>query len=83
MRCQPAGVSTDCQIGLGKSFLHSKNDSCIPDSWCPSIVIVDKGKAKTLTTTTAQSDVYAFIFGQHGLMAGVDVQGSKITKIDR
>ncbi len=47
----------------------------------PSIVIVDKGKAKTLTTTTAQSDVYAFIFGQQGLMAGVGVQGSKITKI--
>ena len=49
----------------------------------PSIVIVDKGKAKALTTTTAQSDVYAFIFGQQGLMAGMGVQGSKITKIAR
>ena len=47
----------------------------------PSVVVVDTGKAKTLTTTTAREDVYAFIFGQKGLMAGVGLQGSKITKI--
>ena len=47
----------------------------------PSIVIVDEGMGKTLSTTTAQSGVYAFIFGQKGLMAGVGVQGSKITRI--
>ena len=47
----------------------------------PSIVIVDKGKAKSLSTTTAQEGVYAFIFGQKGLMAGMGIQGSKITKI--
>ena len=28
------------------------------------------------------SDVYAFTFGQKGLMAGLGLQGSKITKID-
>ncbi len=49
----------------------------------PSIVIVDAGKAKTLTTTTAKDDVYAFIFGQRGLMAGLGLQGSKITKIEK
>lgn len=48
----------------------------------PSIVVVDAGAAKSLTTTTAKSDVYAFIFGQKGLMAGVGLQGSKITKIN-
>ena len=48
----------------------------------PSIVIVDKGKAKSLTTTTLQDDVYAFIFDQRGLMAGLGLQGSKITKLD-
>ena len=37
---------------------------------------------KTLTTTTAKDDVYAFIFGQKGLMAGLGLQGSKITEID-
>ena len=48
----------------------------------PSIVVVDTGMARTLTTTTAQDDVYAFIFGQKGLMAGAGLQGSKITKIN-
>jgi lipid-binding SYLF domain-containing protein len=47
----------------------------------PSIVIVDAGRAKSLTTTTAKDNVYAFIFGQRGLMAGVGLQGSKITRI--
>lgn len=49
----------------------------------PSIVIVDKGKAKSLTTMTLQDDVYAFIFDQKGLMAGLGVQGSKITKLEK
>jgi len=47
----------------------------------PSIVVVDEGMARTMTTTTIQDDVYAFIFGQQGLMAGLGLQGSKITKI--
>ena len=47
----------------------------------PSIVIVDEGVARSLTTTTARKDVYAFIFNQKGLMAGLGLQGSKITKI--
>jgi lipid-binding SYLF domain-containing protein len=51
----------------------------------PSIVIVDKETAaafgKTATSTTLQSDVYAFIFSQKGLMAGLGLQGSKITRI--
>jgi lipid-binding SYLF domain-containing protein len=48
----------------------------------PSIVVVDAGVAKSLTTTTGKDDVYAFIFSQKGLMAGLGVQGSKITKIN-
>ncbi|MCZ6860968.1 MAG: YSC84-related protein [Alphaproteobacteria bacterium] len=47
----------------------------------PSIVIVDSGMAKTLTTETAKSDVYAFTFGQSGLMAGMGIQGTKVTKL--
>lgn len=46
----------------------------------PSVVVVDAGMAKTLTTTTGRSDVYAFIFSQKGLMGGLGVQGSKISK---
>src|SRR5215468_12407556 len=49
----------------------------------PSIVVVDEGKAKTLTTTTGRSDVYAFIFSQKGLMAGLGLQGSKISRIEK
>lgn len=47
----------------------------------PSVVVIDTGVARSLTTTTAREDVYAFIFGQQGLMAGIGLQGSKITKI--
>ena len=31
--------------------------------------------ALTMTTTTAKDDIYAFIFGQKGLMAGLGIQG--------
>lgn len=48
----------------------------------PSVVVVDEGLAKSLTTTTAQDDVYVFFFDQKGLMAGLGIQGSKISKID-
>ena len=49
----------------------------------PSIVVADEGIARTLTSTTLKSDVYAFIFDQKGLMAGIGLQGSKITKIKK
>jgi lipid-binding SYLF domain-containing protein len=48
----------------------------------PSLVVLDEGAAKSLSTTTLQSDVYAFIFSQKGLMGGIGIQGSKITKIE-
>jgi lipid-binding SYLF domain-containing protein len=47
----------------------------------PSVVLIDEGKAKTTTTTTMKDDIYAFVFGQKGLMAGLGIQGNKITKI--
>ncbi len=48
----------------------------------PSIVMVDEGMARTMTTTTLNDGVYAFVFGQKGLMAGIGLQGSKIDKIN-
>ena len=48
----------------------------------PSLVFVDEGVARTLTSTTARSDIYAFIFGQEGLMAGLGIQGTRIKSID-
>ena len=47
----------------------------------PSVVVVDKGAARSLTTTNLRSDVYAFVFDQRGLMGGIGIEGSKITKI--
>ncbi len=47
----------------------------------PTIVVVDEGMANALTTTTGKSGVYAFFFNQKGLMAGLGIQGSKITQI--
>src|SRR5947208_14155750 len=48
----------------------------------PSVVLVDKGMARSFTTDTMHSGIYAFTFDQRGLMAGLGVQGSKITRID-
>jgi lipid-binding SYLF domain-containing protein len=48
----------------------------------PSLVVLDKGFGKNLSTTTLQKGVYAFIFDQKGLMGGMGIQGTKITKIN-
>jgi lipid-binding SYLF domain-containing protein len=48
----------------------------------PSVVLVDEGMAKSLTTTTLKSDVYAFLYGQQGLMAGFGLQGQRIVKFE-
>jgi lipid-binding SYLF domain-containing protein len=47
----------------------------------PSIVVLDKGAAASLTSTTLTQDVYAIPFGQTGIMAGIGLEGSKITAI--
>jgi lipid-binding SYLF domain-containing protein len=48
----------------------------------PSLVVLDEGFGKNLSTTTLQKGVYAFIFDQTGLMAGMGIQGTKITRIN-
>ena len=49
----------------------------------PTVVLVDEGVAKNLSTSTLQDDAYAFIFNQQGLMAGVSIEGTKVSKIMR
>jgi lipid-binding SYLF domain-containing protein len=49
----------------------------------PTVVIVDAGVAKNLSTSTLKDDAYAFIFNQQGLMAGVSLEGTKISVIRR
>jgi len=49
----------------------------------PTVVIVDQGVARNLSTSTLKDDAYAFIFDQRGLMAGVSIEGTKISRINR
>jgi lipid-binding SYLF domain-containing protein len=49
----------------------------------PSIVVLDTGTARALTSSTIQNDIYAVFFDQRGLMAGLGLQGSKISRMDK
>ncbi len=49
----------------------------------PTVVVVDEGVAKNLSTSSLKDDAYAFIFSQQGLMAGVSIEGTKISRINR
>ena len=48
----------------------------------PNVVIVEKGMARSFSTATLHSGIYAFTFDQQGLMAGLGLQGTKIMRID-
>jgi lipid-binding SYLF domain-containing protein len=48
----------------------------------PTVVLVNAGIAENLSTSTLKDDAYAFIFDQKGLMAGVSIEGTKITKLN-
>ena len=62
---------------------HAYLDSS--DGWevgtAPSVVMVDKGAATGFSTSSLKDDIYVFFFDQEGLMAGLGLQGTKITKI--
>jgi lipid-binding SYLF domain-containing protein len=47
----------------------------------PTVVLVNEGMAKNLSTSTLKDDAYAFIFDQQGLMAGLTIEGTKISRI--
>jgi len=74
-------------FGYALFFLDQKSLDYLnkSDGWelgtTPNLVVVDKGVARELSTTTANSGIYAFIFNQKGLMAGISIEGSKITRI--
>jgi lipid-binding SYLF domain-containing protein len=46
----------------------------------PSLVVVDTGIARSLSTTTLNKGIYVFFFNQKGLMGGLGIQGTKITQ---
>jgi len=49
----------------------------------PSLVVVNEGVAKNLTTTTLKKDAYAFVSDQQGAMASLSIEGTKISRIKR
>lgn len=49
----------------------------------PTVVVVDEGVAKNLSSTTLKDDAYAYIFDQQGLMASLSIEGTKISRIKR
>ena len=65
-----------------KAVEHVETSSGFELGVGPSLVVVDAGVAKTLSTKTANADIYAFTFGQKGLMAGLGLQGTKVSKLD-
>lgn len=89
---QTAGASYGLQAGIQKFgyALFLMDDSAFrnidrANGWevgsSPSLVIVDEGMSTSLTTTTLNKSTYAFFFNQRGLMGGLGLQGSKITRI--
>ena len=49
----------------------------------PSVVVVNDGIAKNLSTSTLKGDAYAYIADQQGLMASLSIEGTKISRIKR
>ena len=47
----------------------------------PSVVLVNEGVARSLSTTTLKEDAYAFVTDQQGLMASLSIEGTKITRL--
>ncbi|MCW1924468.1 YSC84-related protein [Luteolibacter arcticus] len=89
---QTGGISYGLQAGVQKYsyalFLMDReafDNINRADGWevgsSPTLVIVDEGKSASLSTTTIDSGTYAFFFHQRGLMGGLGLQGSKITRI--
>lgn len=87
-------ISYGLQAGLQKYgyALFLMNESAMKyldrsDGWelgvGPTIVVIDMGAAGSVSTTTAKADIYAFFFNQKGLMAGLGIQGTKITKLSK
>jgi lipid-binding SYLF domain-containing protein len=86
------GVSYGLQAGVQQFgyALFFMNDSDLEyliksEGWeigaGPSVVVLDQGVATSLSTTTARKGVYAIFFEQKGLMAGIGLQGTKISRL--
>jgi lipid-binding SYLF domain-containing protein len=77
------------QFGYAMFFMNEKALNALTETGGfevgvgPSVVVVDECMGKSATSITMKDDVYAFIFGQKGLMGGVGLQGNKITRLNK
>lgn len=90
---QTAGASFGLQAGVQKFgyalFLMNKAEVSKLDQaggWdigsSPTLVVLDQGKSTEYSTATSNNaKTYAYFFNQKGLMAGLGLKGSKITRI--
>lgn len=75
------------QFGYALFFMSEEDLSYLEKSkgWevggAPSLVLFDEGMAGSFSTTTQKKGIYAFFFNQKGVMAGLGLQGTKITEI--
>lgn len=90
---QTAGASYGLQAGVQRFgyALFLMDDGAVANlnrasGWeigsSPSLVVVDEGVTGTFSTTTANRGTVAFFFNQRGLMGGLSLEGSKITRIN-
>jgi lipid-binding SYLF domain-containing protein len=90
---QTAGASWGLQAGAQKFgyalfLMNSKEVAKLNQAagWSagssPDLVVVDRGLSAELTTKTIDRSAYAFVFDQRGLMGGISLKGSKITRIN-
>jgi lipid-binding SYLF domain-containing protein len=63
------------------TYLHKSNGWEVGVG--PTVVVVNEGVAKNLSSSTLKDSAYAFIFDQQGLMASLSIEGTKISRIKR
>lgn len=66
--------------GALKQFEESKGWKAGADA---TVTMVDVGASGAIDSATLNKPIVAFIVGQKGLMAGMSLDGSKISKLDR
>jgi lipid-binding SYLF domain-containing protein len=49
----------------------------------PTVVVVNEGVAKNISTSTLKDDAYAYITDQQGLMGSLSIEGTKVSRIQR
>jgi len=74
------------EVGYAMFFMTDKAVNYVKssDGWevgtGPSVVVMDKGAAAAMTTTSLKKDIYVFFFDHKGLILGLGLQGTKISK---